>query len=632
MTLSTLLVQLFNGLAGASSLFLVAAGLSLIFGVTRIVNFAHGSLMMLGAYLAYTLIGRFGSGLAGYWGGVLFAAAAVGALGVAIERTLLRRLYGKPELLQLIATFGVVLLVKDGVLAVWGPEDLLGPRAPGLAGAVTIFGQAVPQYDLLLIVLAPVILAALSLLLARTRWGLLVRAATEDRDMTAALGVNPSWLFSSVFFVGALLAGLAGALQLPREPANLNMDLTVIADVFVVTVVGGLGSIRGAFVAALIIGMIKALCIAIGDIPLLGSVVSFAKLTLVAEFVVMAIVLVARPWGLYGRPIAQPPLAEQRELQTAPGRRFAIAVTVLLAALAAAPLFVDEYALVLGADVLIFALFAVSLHFMMGPGGMASFGHAAYFGLGAYGAALAVRAVPMEVALIVAPLAAGIGALVFGWFCVRLSGVYLAMLTLAFAQITWATAYQWDAVTGGSNGLVGVWPAAWLSPRPAYYWLTLTISAVGIGLLWRAVFAPFGYALRAARDSPQRAAAIGIDVRTVRWTAFVLAGLGAGLAGALYAFSKGSISPESLSIPRSVDGLVMVLLGGLQTLFGPVTGAVLFAWLQDTLARHTPYWRALLGATILLLVLLFPHGIVGTVGAATRRLIERLARPRAVDA
>jgi branched-chain amino acid transport system permease protein len=118
----------------------------------------------------------------------------------------------------------------------------------------------------------------------------------------------------------------------------------------------------------------------------------------------------------------------------------------------------------------------------------------------------------------------------------------------------------------------------------------------------------------------------------VRWTAFVLAGLAAGLAGALYAFSKGSISPESLSIPRSVDGLVMVLLGGLQTLFGPVTGAALLAWLQDTLARQTPYWRALLGATILLLVLLFPQGIVGTFGAVTRRLLERLPRPRAVDA
>jgi branched-chain amino acid transport system permease protein len=581
--------------------------------------------MMLGAYIAYSLIGRLGSGPLGYWGGVLLAALAVGALGVLIERMLLRRLYGAPELLQLIATFGVVLLVKDAALAIWGAEDLLGPRAPGLAGAITIFGQPVPQYDLLLIALAPLVLAALSLALARTRWGLLVRAATEDRDMTAALGVNPSWLFSGVFFVGALLAGLAGALQLPREPANLNMDLTIIADVFVVTVVGGLGSIRGAFVAALIIGIVRALCIGIGDVALFGSVVSFAKLTLVAEFVVMAIVLIARPWGLYGRPPAPSPIAEQRDLQLPPGRRFALAAALLFAALVAAPLVADDYALVLGGDMLIFALFAVSLHFIMGPGGMASFGHAAYFGLGAYAAALAARAVPMELALIAAPLAAGIGALVFGWFCVRLSGVYLAMLTLAFAQITWATVYQWDALTGGSNGLVGVWPAPWLSSRTAYYWLTLAIAGGAIALLWRIVFAPFGYALRATRDSPRRAAAIGIDVRAVRWSGFVLAALAAGLAGSLYAFSKGSISPESLSIPRSVDALVMVLLGGLQTLLGPVAGAALLAWLQDTLARHTEYWRAMLGAAILALVLLFPQGIVGGLAGAARALRQRAA-------
>jgi branched-chain amino acid transport system permease protein len=256
---------------------------------------------------------------------------------------------------------------------------------------------------------------------------------------------------------------------------------------------------------------------------------------------------------------------------------------------------------------------------------MASFGHAAYFGLGAYAAALAARAVPMEVALIAAPLAAGIGALVFGWFCVRLSGVYLAMLTLAFAQITWATVYQWDALTGGSNGLVGVWPAPWVSSRVAYYWLTLALAGGAIALLWRIVFAPFGYALRATRDSPRRAAAIGIDVRTVRWAGFVIAGVAAGLAGSLYAFSKGSISPESLSIPRSVDGLVMVLLGGLQTLFGPVAGAALLTWLQDTLARHTEYWRAMLGAAILVLVLVFPQGIVGALTGAMRGLRQRRA-------
>ena len=265
-------------------------------------------------------------------------------------------------------------------------------------------------------------------------------------------------------------------------------------------------------------------------------------------------------------------------------------------------------------DILIFALFAASLQLLMGTGGMASFGHAAYFGIGAYAAALAVKhGVPMEAALALSPLAAVVGAFVIGWFCMRHSGVYLAMLTLAFAQIVWSVAFQWDTVTGGSNGLVGVWPSTWLASKQAYYWFTLTLVAAALcALAWIAA-APLGYSLRACRDSPLRAEAIGIDVRKTQWTAFILAGGFAGLAGGLYAFSKGSISPESLAIPRSVDALVMVLLGGLNALAGPLLGAAAFTWLSDLLARSTDYWRAVLGATILLIVIALPMGMGGAI-------------------
>ena len=612
MTVSALLIQLLNGLADAAALFLVAAGLSLIFGVTRIVNFAHGSFMMLGAYLAYSLIGRMGAGGVGYWSAVLLAALAVAALGALIEATLLRRLYRAPELLQLIATFGIVLIIRDATLHIWGAEDLLGPRAPGLRGAVTILGRAVPQYDLFLIALGPLVWLALVVLLRRTRWGLLVRAATQDRAMTAALGVDQARLFSRVFFVGTLLAGLAGGLQLPREPANLNIDLTVIVDAFVVTVTGGLGSISGAFIAALLIGVVKALCIGIGEVTLFGTSLALSKLTLVAEFVVMAIVLVVRPWGLLGRPPATPPVAELHVLQTPPARRFSAGIAAALLLLVALRFVADEYTLVLLTEIAVFALFGVSLQLLMGPGGMASFGHAAFLGLGAYAAALVARALPMPVAMFVAPLVAGALAWLCGWFCVRLSGVYLAMLTLAFAQIAWSIVWQWDSLTGGSNGLVGIWPAAWLANPATYYLFTLALVSAAIGMLWRATFSPFGYALRAARDSALRAEASGIDVRRVRCAAFAVAGAFAGLAGALYAFAKGSIAPELLAIPRSVDGLVIVLLGGLQTLTGPLVGSAAFIGLQDTVARHTEYWRALVGLVILAITLAFPAGIVGT--------------------
>ena len=624
MSFSGLLVQLLNGLASASSLFLVAAGLSLIFGVTRIVNFAHGSFFMVGIYTAYTLVDKLGTSL-GFWPALLLAALAVGVLGALVEVLLLRRIYKAPELFQLLATFALVLVIKDAALWIWGPDELLGPRAPGLSGAVEILGRQFPSYDMFLIVVGPVVLGLVWLLLTRTRFGTLVRAATQDRAMVSALGVNQAWLFTAVFALGAMLAGLGGALQLPREPATLEMDLHTIGAAFVVVVVGGMGSIPGAYVAALLVSLVKAVCIWLGLVNVFGVEVSFSKLTLVVDFLVMAVVLVWRPWGLLGKPQAP---SRYVGLAEAPLRRasraYLLTAAVFGLVLVALPWFTADspYTLVLMIDLLIAALFAASLHFIMGPAGMHSFGHAAYFGLGAYGAALLVRTsgLPMEAALLAAPLVAALGALVFGWFAVRLSGVYLAMLTLAFAQITWAVTYQWDSFTGGSNGLTGVWPSEWLADKRMYYGLTLVLVAAAVLWLRRVLFSPFGYALRAGRDSVLRADAIGIDVKRMQWAAFVIAGTAAGLAGALYAFSKGSISPESMAVAKSVDGLVMVLLGGVQTLAGPVVGAVTFTWLHDTVARNTDYWRAMLGGIILLLVLLFPQGIAGFAQQLSDRL------------
>jgi branched-chain amino acid transport system permease protein len=341
----------------------------------------------------------------------------------------------------------------------------------------------------------------------------------------------------------------------------------------------------------------------------------------VVEFLIMALVLVVRPFGLLGKPPAVLRLAaDPAPPLKAPSWTFALVWLALLVM----PLLADRYVTILLTDIVCFALFAVSLHFIMGPAGMVSFGHAAYFGLGAYAAGLALKrfGLPMEAALILAPLAAGAFAVIYGWFCVRLSGVYLAMLTLAFAQISWSIVFQWDSFTGGSNGLFGIWPSAWLAGKTIYYYLALVLCGAGIALLWRVLFSPFGYALRAGRDSSLRAEAIGIDVRGFQWMAFVLAGALAGLAGAVYAFSKGSISPSAISIAQSTDGLVMVLLGGVETLTGPMVGAAIFTWLRDEVARRTEFWRAVLGAVILLIVLLFPQGLVGGLKALAWRWRE----------
>ena len=604
--MSFYLVQFLTGLASAASLFLIASGLSIIFGVTRIVNFAHGSFYMLGAYLAFTLVRLLPGSVLGFWGAVLVAAVAVGVIGVVVELMVLRPIYRPPELFQLVATFGVVLVVSDATLLIWGPEEVLGPRAPGLDGAVDILGTALPEYDLVLIVLGPLVLGALWLLFHRTRWGTLVRAATEDREMIGALGVNQRFLFTSVFFLGAFLAGLGGAVQVPREPVSLLMDLNVIAEAFVVVVVGGMGSVTGAFLAAVLIAELNAFGILI-----------FPQITLVLLFLVMAVVLVVRPWGLLGRPdTASRGVQEAGAPLNLPGNRFHLGAAAVLLALVLAPLVAGPFALVLLVEILILGLFAASLHFMMGNGGMVSFGHAAYFGLGAYGAALAVTQLgaPMELALFTAPVLAGLGALLFGWFCVRLSGVYLAMLSLAFAQIAWSIVFQWYDVTGGDDGLLGIWPPEWASGRVAFYYLTLTVVTGSVLALWRLLHAPFGYALRAGRDSPPRAEAMGLDVRRHQWMGFAVAGLFAGIAGGLYAFSKGSVFPDEMAIPRSIDALIMVLLGGVQTLTSPLIGAATFVGLSDQISR-LEYWRAVLGAVIIAICVLAPLGIVGSLRA-----------------
>ena len=624
MNLAGLAFQALDGFASASDLFFVAVGLSLIFGVTRTINMAHGSLYMLGAYVAVTLATSVGGAL-GFWGGIVASALIVGLIGAAIEIVLLRRIYAAPELFQLLGTFALVLVINDATLWLWGAQDLFGPRAPGLRGAVEILGRRLPTYDAFLIVVAPVVLCVLHAVFTRTRFGRLVRAATEDREMVGALGVNQAVLFTAVFALGSLLAGLGGALQTAREPANLGMDLTALGDAFVVVVVGGMGSIAGSYVAAVLIAEVKALCIGIGLVHFGAYAVNFSKLTLVAEFLVMAVVLIARPQGLLGkaqaaiRSTAEPnaplrPASPTMQILSFIGLLVVVALPVLARS--------SPYTLVLGIDVLTAVLFAASLHFIMGPGGMHSFGHAAYFGLGAYGAALAVKwfAAPMGLALPAAALAAAIGALLFGWFAVRLSGVYLAMLTLAFAQIVWSIVFQWEDFTGGSNGVLGIWPSAPFDRLPMFFLLAVVLVTCGALLLRRMLFAPFGYAMRCGRDSPLRAEAIGIDVKRVQWFAFAIAGTVCGVAGGLFAFAKGSISPETISIGHSIDGLVMVLLGGIQTLAGPIVGATVFSVLQDTVMRQTEYWHALLGGIILVLVLAFPMGLVGASSQIVRRL------------
>ena len=455
----------------------------------------------------------------------------VGVIGALIEVVLLRRIYRAPELFQLLATFALVLIINDATLYLWGPEDLLGPRAPGLRGAIEVLGRQLPSYDLFLIVIGAG---------GADRAAFCARRARASAGWCARRRRTAKWSARSASTRRCCSPPCSRSA--PRSPASAarcrwRASRPISPPIWSPSATpsswwwsAAWARYTGAYLAAVIIAEVKAICIGIGVVDFGFISVNFSKLTLVAEFLVMAAVLIARPYGLLGRAqamvrsVAEPEVAaarRRRRRSRRSGSRCWRCCCVCRCWRKARPIL-----LILGIDVLIAVIFAASLHFIAGPGGMHSFGHAAYFGLGAYGAALLVKwlAVPMGLALVAAPLVALAGALLFGWFAVRLSGVYLAMLTLAFAQIVWATVFQWEELTGGSNGVIGVWPPPPFDRGWVYYLLTLALAVIAVLLLRRFLFAPFGYAMRAGRDSALRAEAIGIDVKRVHWLGFAIAG------------------------------------------------------------------------------------------------------------
>jgi branched-chain amino acid transport system permease protein len=284
-------VQVMSGLSVGMFLFLVSVGMSLIFGVTRIVNLAHGAFYMVGAYLMVTLVEVLPDHALSFWLALLLAPLGVGALGGLVEMGLLRRIYHRDPLMQLILTFGLILVIGTLVLLVWGPDNKSVSRPEALAGSIRVFGQPFPSYYLLVLALAPVVAVGLWLIFYRTRWGTLIRAATVDREMLGALGVNVASLYTQVFIFGSWLAGVGGALSAPTVAVALGMDGDVLTTAFVVVVIGGLGSFAGSFISALLVGELQSFGILI-----------FPAVSIVLLFAIMAVVLIVRPWGLLGHP------------------------------------------------------------------------------------------------------------------------------------------------------------------------------------------------------------------------------------------------------------------------------------------------------------------------------------------
>jgi branched-chain amino acid transport system permease protein len=281
-----LFLQTLNAIALGMNLFIIAAGLTLIFGVLRVINFAHGAFFMLGAYVCYSIVEQAGN----FWLGVLGAGLALALLAWAIERALLQRLYAREPLAQLLFTFALVLILGDAVKMVWGSEQYSVAYPAGLERAVDLGIAHYPAYLLFLCGLGPVVALALWLLLERTRWGRIMRAARQDREMLAVLGINVPLVYNGVFVAGAALAGMGGALAAPRLALTPGMDANIVVECFIIVIIGGLGSLWGSFLGALILGIVTVF----------GAVL-VPEWEMVLPYALMLAVLLWRPWGLFGR-------------------------------------------------------------------------------------------------------------------------------------------------------------------------------------------------------------------------------------------------------------------------------------------------------------------------------------------
>src|SRR5512139_621318 len=291
MSFDVLFNQFLSGIARGALLFLVASGLSLTFGVLRVLNFAHGSLYMLGAFLSYSvwtflLIPTFGFYIA-----ALLVALIMGVVGLIIEFGLLRRLYsrGWPE--QLLATYAIILIITDLVKWQWKGDFYSIPRPKPFTGAVFLFGFPFPSYNFFVILLGLGLVIFLWWLVYRTRLGDIIRAAAHDREMVSALGIPIPWLFTWIFVLGAMIAGLSGAVTAPFGSVALGMDIEIIVECFAVVVIGGMGSLPGTLLGSLIVGEVYAF-----------GILFKPELALAFIFMVMAVVLIIRPWGIFGRP------------------------------------------------------------------------------------------------------------------------------------------------------------------------------------------------------------------------------------------------------------------------------------------------------------------------------------------
>ncbi len=634
--------SIFNGVTLAGLYFLVASGFTLVFGLMRNVNLAHGSLYLFGAYIGYEVSQRTGIWLLGVAAGFVVLAA----IGLLMQVFIFRRLEGD-ELRQTLVTLGISIVAADLMLAIWtGITYQIGVPA-WLDGAIKLpiitslrsNGTAVmmtyPLYRLIVLAIAVVIGIGLWLMISRTRIGTMIRAGVDDRAMLSASGVNVHMVFAVVFAVGAGLAGFAGVVGGTALSLAPGEDVRYLLASLVVVIVGGMGSIPGAAIGALLVGLAEQ--IGLVYLPTYGIVLTF---------IIMVVTLALRPQGIMGksRPSVAPILAlDQPNKAVVVPAQFGVAQGVLAAALLLYPLVASEFFLTqIGAYSLIWGLLALSMMLLAGYGGMVSLAQITSAGIAVYTVAIFGTnnihiygfGWPWWVLVPFAVLLAAIVSAIIGAISVRTEGIYTIMITLAIAAAFFYFAQQNYALFNGHSGFAGI-PTPqvagidWHAPIPFYY-LCLFVAAACYAAVLYCSRSTFGLALQAIRDNGRRMRAVGFDITAHKVVAYFYSGIIAGLAGVLLVWFNGRVSPGTVDVGQAIEVLVIAVIGGLRHPIGPFIGAV-FVILIQTFAIDivgAERFNTLIGLVFLAIVFVSPDGLLGLWGRIRPLLAQESLRSR----
>lgn len=627
-----LLFAVFNAAAFGMAIFVVAAGLTLIFGLMRLLNMAQGGFFMIGAYTAYSVMGRDVQSLGMFLFAALVGGVVVALLGLVTDKLVLRRLRNVDPHYVLIATFALMMVCTGVTKLIWGVDFFSVNPPPGLDQPLNPFGMFFSAYQIFVIAAGLLVYVLLEVAIHRMWFGKLMQALAADPWMSGVLGLNVSFGIALSVMASFLLAGLAGGLLLPNQSLSTGLGDSYLMYAFFAVIIGGLGNIRGAFIGSLVLGLVQSL-----NTVLLPSVPGLAI------YVVLAAFLLWKPSGLF------PAIGAQAESGgeshgTGPLHRpriprgvWQVLGVATVGVLASLPLWVNAGPLYVVGTVLVQVVFALSWNILFGYTGLVSFGHAGFFALGAYLAAIALRhiaGVPFLGVLCGAALLGACAAWVIGVLALRrMSGVFLAVLTVALAEAL-RLIIGFSTFLGREDGITDI-------PRPAldfgvlridlassnaYYWFLLAATVLITAFLWWLLHSRFGRTLQTVRQDAERAAFMGTNVARYRLAAFVISGAVAAVAGALYAPWSRIVTVEEVHWLASAQPMLNTLLGGVGSFWGPVVGAGLFATITYATRTLVGLSELIVGTGLLAIILLAPNGAVGLWRSVEERLWGR--RPR----